>query len=76
MTGFDKIAMYLTHPLVLVGFVLMLMFGVHKALIKSGIIPPLTQDQGSKVVQMFLQYGFVIGLLIMLIGFILRYSFS
>jgi hypothetical protein len=35
--GFQKIAPYLKHPLVLVGFVLLIFFGIHRTLIKSGI---------------------------------------
>ena len=35
LAGFAKIVPYLTHPLALVGYVLMLFFGTHRALIKS-----------------------------------------
>ena len=37
LKGFTEIAPYLTHPLVLIGFVLLLIFSVHKTLkIRSG----------------------------------------
>ncbi len=39
LEGFAEIAPYLTDPLVLVGFVALLAFGVHWTLIKSGVIP-------------------------------------
>ena len=74
LAGFANIVPYLTHPLALVGYVLMLFFGIHRALIKAGIIPPLSQRAGSKVVQMLLRYGFVIALLIILLGFGLQFA--
>jgi len=71
--GFQKIAPYLKHPLVLVGFVLLLFFGIHKKLIESGIIPPLTQQAGSEVVQAILAYGFWIALAVIVLGIGLQY---
>ena len=64
---------YLTHPLALVGYVLMLFFGVHRALIKSGIIPPLNQQDGASVVHALLKYGFWIAALIIVAGVTLQY---
>ena len=69
ISGFKEIASYLTNPLVLIGFVLLLFFGVHRALLKAGILPPLTPGAGGKVVQSFLRYGFVIALAIIILGF-------
>jgi hypothetical protein len=40
LAAFKEIAPYLTQPLVLVGFVLLLFFGLHRSLLKAGIIPP------------------------------------
>ena len=74
LTSFAKVAPFLKHPLVLVGFVLLLFFAIHRALIKSGIIPPLSKQAGGKVVQMLLRYGFVIALLIIVLGFGLRFT--
>jgi len=56
LAAFGKIAPYLTQPLVLVGFVLLLSFGIHRTLLKAGIIPPLTARTGGKVVQLLLRY--------------------
>ena len=64
---------YLTHPLALVGYVLMLFFSVHRALIKSGIIPPLNQQDGASVVHALLKYGFWIAALIIVAGVTLQY---
>jgi hypothetical protein len=66
---FVKIAPFLTHPLVLTGFVLMLFFGLLKALLKAGIIPQLTQATGGAIVKLLLKYGFIIALTITLSGF-------
>ncbi len=72
MHGFAEYAQYLQHPLTLVGFVLLLFFGVHRALLRSRVLPPLTASGGSKVVQALLRYGFIIALLIILLGFALE----
>lgn len=71
--AFEKIAPYLKHPLVLVGFVLLLFFGIHRQLIESGIIPPLDQQAGSTAVQTILEYGFWIALAAIVLGFGLQY---
>ncbi|MFC1890597.1 tetratricopeptide repeat protein, partial [Thermodesulfobacteriota bacterium] len=73
LKGFAEIAVYLKDPLVLCGFVLMLFFGIHRALIKSGIIPPLSKRSGSKVVHSILRYGFIIALLVIFLGFALEF---
>ncbi len=72
MTAFSRIAPYLTHPLVLVGFVLLLFFAVHQALIKSGIIRPLSPAAGSNVVRTLLRYGFIVALVSILAGFLMQ----
>ena len=70
---FEKIAPYLEHPLVLVGFVLLVFFGIHKTLIRSGIIPPVNQRTGGKLVQLLLRYGLIIALAVVFLGFALQF---
>ena len=70
---FKDVAPYLTQPLVLVGFVLFLAFGVHRALLKAGTIPPLRPRSGSRVLQSLLRYGFVIALVVIVSGFVLEF---
>lgn len=72
-TLFTKIAPYLAHPLTLVGFVLLLSFGIHRLLVTSKIIQPLNPSEGSKVVHTLLRYGFVIALVVILLGFGLQF---
>lgn len=69
---FGQISVYLSHPLILIGFVLFLFFGVHRLLIKSGIIQPLHKHEGSKVIRLLLRYGFIIALVTILIGFFIK----
>jgi len=64
---------YLMHPLVLIGFVALLFFGIHRTLIKSGIIPPLSQRGGSAVVKLLLRYGFQLSLVVIVLGFALQF---
>jgi tetratricopeptide (TPR) repeat protein len=69
---FTELAPYLTQPLVLIGFVLLLAFGVHRALIKSGIIPPVGPRTGGRIVQAILRYGFWLAVLVIVLGFSLK----
>jgi hypothetical protein len=69
--AFRQIAPYLTHPLVLIGLVLLLFFGIHGQLIDSGIIPPLAEEEATGVVHALLRYGFWIALAITVLGFVL-----
>jgi len=69
ISAFEHIAPFLTQPLVLVGFVLMLVFSIHKQLLKAGIIPKLDKQQGGRIVELLLRYGFLLGLVMMLLGF-------
>lgn len=73
LTAFGKVAPYLSHPLTLVGYVLLLFFGIHRVLIRSGIIPPLFARLGGKIVQILLRYGFIIAVLVILMGFALEF---
>jgi tetratricopeptide (TPR) repeat protein len=73
ITTFVEIAPFLIHPLVLVGFVIMMLFGIHRQLLKTGIIPPLDQQQGTGIVKLLLSYGFWLGLLITVLGFGLQF---
>jgi len=72
ISGFTKIAQYLTHPLVLIGFVLMLVFGTYKQLIKSGLLTQTSKSESSKIIKLMLQYGFWLGMIIVLVGFTLQ----
>jgi hypothetical protein len=69
MKDFVHIAPYLNNPLVLIGFLLLLFFGLHRTLIKSKIIQPLSSTAGSKVLRILLRYGFIIALTIIVAGF-------
>ena len=65
--GFAKVASYLGEPLVLVGFVLVLFFGIHRLLIEKGIIRPPSNP--TPIVKMLLTYGFVVALVVIILGF-------
>jgi len=67
--SFAKIAPYLANPLVLIGFALLLFFGVHRALIKSKILPAVSPTASNRIVRLILHYGFVVALVLILCGF-------
>ncbi|MDU9050859.1 MAG: tetratricopeptide repeat protein [Candidatus Electrothrix sp. Rat3] len=69
ITGFDKVAPYLTNPLVLAGFVLMLAYGIHWQLMKSGLLAQATKKDSALIIRLFLRYGFWLALVLLLAGF-------
>jgi hypothetical protein len=69
ISGFSKVAPYLVNPLVLVGFCLFLFFGIHWALLKAGLLTPLSQRQSSTVIRLFLKHGFWIATIVIILGF-------
>lgn len=70
---FEKIAPYLQDPLVLMGFVLMLFFGLARVVVKSGLIPVLTRNSGYLILSRLLLFGFILAALIIALGFGLKY---
>ena len=53
----------------LIGFCLFLVFGIHQALLKAGLLTPLSQRQSSAVILLVLKYGFWLGIALFVIGF-------
>lgn len=70
---FSKVAPYLQDPLVLIGFIVLLFFSFARFIVKQGLIPKLTKNLGYRVLQTILLYGFIIGLVIIFLGFGLKY---
>lgn len=70
---FAKIAPYLQDPLVLMGFVLFLFFGFSRLLVRSGVIPPMNQRGGFRILTQILRYGFILAIAIIVLGFGLKY---
>lgn len=71
--GFSSVAPYLKDPLVLIGFFLFLAFLFTRYLLSQKIIPPLPPGPGFRVLKSILLYGFIIGLLLVLLGFAFKY---
>lgn len=71
---FATIAPYLKDPLVLIGFALFLGFLFARKLISSGIVPPVGAGRGAQIIRLILHYGFLIGVLVILLGFGLKYQ--
>ena len=71
--GFEKVAPYLKDPLVLVGFVLLLFFALARALIRSRLLTPIPGAKSYRLLQTVLAYGFVLGIVVVLLGFGLKY---
>jgi hypothetical protein len=66
---FYKIAPYLVNPLVLGGFCLFLLAGLHRALLKRGVLTSFSQRQSSTFVRMILKHEFLISFAIVILGF-------
>ncbi len=72
--GFEKIAPYLSSPLVLAGFGLMLAYRIHWQLMKSGLLRQVSRKDSSLIIRLFLRYGFWLALILLLAGFGLQFS--
>ena len=64
---------YLQQPLVLVGFVLLLFFGLAKVVARSRALTPITGAKSYRVLQTILAYGFVLAVAVIALGFGLKY---
>jgi len=69
ITGFEKIAPHLANPLVLVGFVLMLAYGIHWQLMKSGLLSKVDKKDSGLIIRLFLHYGFRLALTLLAASF-------
>jgi hypothetical protein len=63
----------LSHPLVLVGVVLLALFGLYDHLIDAGILQPLAHGETAPVLHKLLDHGFIIGLAVVVSGFGLQF---
>ena len=68
LTAFGEIASHLANPLVLIGLALLLLFGVHRALIHSGILLPVDRKTSGVIIQSLLRYGFWVAALLIVLG--------
>jgi hypothetical protein len=71
--NFERIAPYLQDPLVLVGFIFFVASLTGRQLLRSGIIQPLPPRPGFRILRLLLSYGFVLALVVILLGFGLKY---
>src|SRR5687767_4627691 len=70
---FAQIAPYLTHPLVLAGFGLLLFFALLRAVLNSKVMPTVSQSAGGKALLSLLRYGLVVALAVVVLGFALAF---
>tara|TARA_B100000780_G_C21124911_1_gene456138 strand:+ start:99 stop:1016 length:918 start_codon:yes stop_codon:yes gene_type:complete len=73
MLDFENIAPYLKDPLVLIGFFMFIVFLLLRVIIKQNIIPTLTKKDGFSFLKTILLYGFIFGIVLMTLGFGLKY---
>lgn len=73
LNTFEKIAPHLTHPLVLAGFALFLLFGLLYALLRSDKLSPLGKTQSSRLLERVVLGGFVVAILVIVLGFALAF---
>ena len=73
LRGFAEIAPYLTHPLVLAGFGLLLFFALLRAVLKSRVMPTVSKSAGGRALLSLLRYGFLIALAVIVLGFALAF---
>jgi tetratricopeptide (TPR) repeat protein len=66
---FDNWVPYLTHPLVVVGFVLLLAFRVYQGFLTRNIIPQLDRKTGGQIARLLLRDVFWIAIPVIIFGF-------
>jgi hypothetical protein len=66
-------AKHLKHPLVLVGFVIMLLFGLVETLLQSDVLL-LADENTQQFVQNSLWYAFALGFIVSILGFLLAFK--
>jgi hypothetical protein len=71
--GFAQLAPYLTHPLVLAGFGLLLFFALLRAVLRSKVMPTVSRSAGGRALLSLLRYGFVLALVVIVLGFALAF---
>jgi len=74
--AFEKIAPHLTHPLVLAGFALFVLFSLLYALLSSDKLSPLGKTQSSRLLERVVLGGSVVAGLVIVLGFALAFSRS
>lgn len=73
LSSFQNFAPYLKDPLVLIGFFIFIVFLLLRSLIVRGIIPTVGRTQGYNLLRLILLYGFIFGVVLMGLGFGLKY---
>ena len=73
-SNFQEIAPYLKDPLVLIGFFLFVSLLITRTIITPKLLEPLPATMGFRILRLVLVYGFIIGLLVILLGFGLKYQ--
>jgi DNA polymerase III delta prime subunit len=63
----------LTHPLIVVGLAVLVLFGLYERLIEAGIFQPLTQGDSASLLGVLLGHGFWIALAVIVLGFALQF---
>ncbi len=70
--NFEKAAPFLSNPLVLIGFCVLLFFSLLKLLIKARIFPQVAQTTAGRLITDSLRYGFWLATLVIVLGFSLE----
>src|SRR5258708_3498509 len=70
MDSFQKIVPYLTNPFAIIGYFLFLLFGIYRLLLTTKILPPLDQQASGKLTNKLFNYGFILAMASVLLGFV------
>ena len=72
MNQYSQWIKYLNEPLVLIGFTTMLLITLFKTILKKGVVK-LSKRGVERMIHKILLYGFILALIIVMIGFGLSY---
>jgi tetratricopeptide (TPR) repeat protein len=61
------------HPLVLIGFGLVLLFGIYRGLLKAGLLKPLSSSNSYQILRLIFDHSFILIFLLIGLGFGLEF---
>lgn len=64
-----KLAKFLSPPLIIVGLGLVLYYSFQNQLLQSGLLKPITQKESGETIKRSQNYSFILGLVLMALGF-------
>ncbi|MCG8329469.1 MAG: PDZ domain-containing protein [Chitinophagales bacterium] len=70
----EKLTALLSNPLIIIGLALLLIFGIYRLVILSGLLPPIPKEDSTSIVGSIIKYGSLLAAISIVIGGALTFS--